>query len=93
MKSEWLFGFAILAFAARLAAVLRLWTFPRKNGDGWLFGRRIDPAAYATNGVSLIRHYRVALLLGLLFDTRRPGDYAESGVRSSASGVRRQEWM
>lgn len=69
MKSEWLLGFAILAFAARLAGVVRLWTFPGKNGDGWLFGRRIDPAAYATNGFSLIRRYRAALLIGFLFDT------------------------
>ncbi len=68
MKSEWLLGFALFAFAARLAGAARLWSFPRKNGEGRLFGQRVDSAFEAENGFSLIRKYRAALTIALLFD-------------------------
>jgi hypothetical protein len=63
-----LLALAGVAWIARLAAVLRLWKAPRKNGENFFLTRPVGAQFYAGAGAGLERRFRAALMICLLID-------------------------
>jgi hypothetical protein len=59
---------AILMFAARLLLLRRMWQLPRRHGEGYFMGQRVGLEFYREAGYSLLRRYRISLLIVLLLD-------------------------
>ncbi len=57
-----------IAWIARLAAVLRLWKAPRKNGENYFLTQPVGLGFYAGAGPGLERRLRAALLICLSID-------------------------
>src|SRR5262245_9024064 len=59
---------AIMFFALRLNKTRRLWRLPMKNGEDRFLTEPVPPNFYREVGAALLKRYRVALLVLLLFD-------------------------
>jgi hypothetical protein len=68
MTNQWMLVFPAIALASRLRTVVKLWEFPRRNGEQWFLARSVEPGFYAGAGVAIMRGYHVSLLTWLVFD-------------------------
>jgi hypothetical protein len=55
-------------FAARLFLLHRMWRLPQRQGEGYFLRQRLRPEFYRAAGSSLLRQYRISLIIVLLLD-------------------------